>query len=462
MIELLSIPANDSGLVAGLAALLLGAVVYGALATLGWMRARKQNRLYATALDHMTQGLCLVDAKTRIILCNQRYITMYGMSPKVVKPGTSMRDMLKHRASVGQFSGDIDQYMAAIQDRIDKRQGQKLMLALADGRHIALAEQPLADGSWVATHDDVTELYNVERQRADMKAKEDRRAAIDEAIGSFRQRVENVLRAVGDNAAAIKMTAGTLLASSEQTSRQAEGAVQATDKASHNTVTAAAAADELATSIADMSKQLGQTTGALRLAAGEAQSTNDQISALSESSQKIGDVVQLIRSIAGQTNLLALNATIEAARAGEAGRGFAVVASEVKTLADQTAKATEDIKQQIAAIQTSTNGAVDAMQSIVTTMGEVNKNTQEIAGAVQQQSAATSQISHSVRQAARGTEDVVAHMPGVTKAVDETSQSATQMLQVSRDLSRQAEQLRHTVENFLRQVAAADQLKRAS
>lgn len=140
--------------------------------------------------------------------------------------------------------------------------------------------------------------------------------------------------------------------------------------------------------------------------------------------------------------------------------GFAVVASEVKTLADQTAKATDDIKQQIAAVQNSTNGAVDAMQSIVTTMGEVNRNTQEIAGAVQQQSAATSEISRSVRQAARGTEDVVAHMPGVTKAVDETSQSAT--LQVSRDLSRQAEQLRHTVENFLRQVAAADQLKRAS
>ena len=145
--------------------------------------------------------------------------------------------------------------------------------------------------------------------------------------------------------------------------------------------------------------------------------------------------------MAAQTNLLALNATIEAARAGEAGRGFAVVASEVKTLADQTAKATEDIKQQIAAIQASTNGAVDAMQSIVTTMGEVNKNTQEIAGAVQQQSAATSEISHSVRQAARGTEDVVAHMPGVTKAVYETSQSATQMLQVSRDLSRHGGEL---------------------
>jgi methyl-accepting chemotaxis protein len=194
-----------------------------------------------------------------------------------------------------------------------------------------------------------------------------------------------------------------------------------------------------------------------------ARAANLKVEGLATAAKRIGDVVSLIQDVAAQTNLLALNATIEAARAGEAGRGFAVVASEVKTLADQTAKATEEIKQQIAAIQNSTNGAVDAMQSIVTTMSEVNKHTQEIAGAVQQQSEATSEISHSVRQAARGTEDVVAHMPGVTKAVDETSQSATQMLQVSRDLSRQGEQLKHMVENFLREVAATEgSFKRAS
>jgi methyl-accepting chemotaxis protein len=218
----------------------------------------------------------------------------------------------------------------------------------------------------------------------------------------------------------------------------------------------------MASSVNEISRQVQESARMASDAVEQASRTNDRVGELSKAAARIGDVIELINNIAGQTNLLALNATIEAARAGEAGRGFAVVASEVKTLADQTAKATDDIKQQIAAIQNSTNSAVDAMQSIVTTMGEVNKNTQEIAGAVQQQSAATSEISHSVRQAARGTEDVVAHMPGVTKAVDETSQSATQMLQVSRDLGRQAEQLRHTVENFLRQVAAADQLKRAS
>ena len=453
MIEMLSIPANDSGLVAGLAALLFCAVVYGVLATLGCMRARKQNRQYATALDHMTQGLCLVDAKTRVILCNERYIKMYGMSSKVVKPGTLMRDVLKHRASVGQFSGDIGKYMAAIQERIDKRQGQKLMLTLADGRHIALAEQPLADGSWVATHDDVTELYHVERQRADMKAKEDRRATIEEAIGSFRQRVENVLRAVGDNAAAIKMTAGTLLASSEQTSRQAEGAVQATDKASHNTVTAAAAADELATSIADMSKQLGQTTGVLRLAATEAQSTNEQISALSESSQKIGDVVQLIRSIAGQTNLLALNATIEAARAGEAGRGFAVVASEVKSLAVQTAKATEEISAQIDSVQESTRTAVDAIHRISSRMLDIDRHASAVAASVEQQSSATSEISRSVSNAAQGTGNIVSVLNQLSGAATETRKSAESVLQVSESVGAAVSNLRSEVEGFLKKVA---------
>jgi len=284
----------------------------------------------------------------------------------------------------------------------------------------------------------------------------------EELIHQFRGSIAGILGAFADNARQMDETARALSNVASDTNERVTAVASASDEASANVQTVAATAEELAVSVGDIGTRVSTASRIVSEVTENARMANLKVEGLAAAAQRIGDVVSLIQDVAAQTNLLALNATIEAARAGEAGRGFAVVASEVKTLADQTAKATDDIKQQIAAIQTSTNGAVDAMQSIVTTMGDVNKNTQEIAGAVQQQSAATSEISHSVRQAARGTEDVVAHMPGVTKAVDETSQSATQMLGVSRDLSRQAEQLRHTVENFLRQVAAADALKRAS
>jgi methyl-accepting chemotaxis protein len=284
----------------------------------------------------------------------------------------------------------------------------------------------------------------------------------EELIHQFRGSIAGILGAFADSARTMDETARVLSNVASDTNERVTSVASASDEASANVQTVAATAEELAVSVSDIGTRVSTASRIVNQVTENARTANLKVEGLATAAQRIGDVVSLIQDVAAQTNLLALNATIEAARAGEAGRGFAVVASEVKTLADQTAKATDDIKQQINSIQSSTNGAVEAMQSIVTTMGEVNKNTQEIAGAVQQQSAATSEISHSVRQAARGTEDVVAHMPGVTKAVDETSQSATQMLQVSRDLSRQAEQLRHTVENFLRQVAAADALKRAS
>jgi methyl-accepting chemotaxis protein len=218
-------------------------------------------------------------------------------------------------------------------------------------------------------------------------------------------------------------------------------------------VTAAAASDELSSAIADMSQQLTQTTGALRIAASEAQATNDQIAGLAQSSQKIGDVVELIRSIAGQTNLLALNATIEAARAGEAGRGFAVVASEVKSLAVQTAKATEEISRQIVSVQESTKFAVDAIERITTRMQDIDRHATAVAASVEQQSAATTEISRSVSSAARGTSDVVAVLDHLAGAATETRRSAETVLGESDIVSKAVSNLRGEVEGFLAKVA---------
>jgi methyl-accepting chemotaxis protein len=209
----------------------------------------------------------------------------------------------------------------------------------------------------------------------------------------------------------------------------------------------------MSSSINEISQQLARTTGVVRVSVREAETTNGQIAGLAESAQKIGDVIKLIRDIAGQTNLLALNATIEAARAGEAGRGFAVVASEVKSLAVQTAKATEDIAAQILAVQASTAGAVDAIRGIAGRMREISEFTAAVSASVEQQNAATREISHNVTSAAQGTSEVVSVLSDVTGAATATRISAETVLTVSQSVENAVANLRGEVESFLSKVA---------
>jgi methyl-accepting chemotaxis protein len=187
----------------------------------------------------------------------------------------------------------------------------------------------------------------------------------------------------------------------------------------------------------------------------EAGRTNATVQSLAEAAQKIGQVVELINDIASQTNLLALNATIEAARAGEAGKGFAVVASEVKNLANQTAKATEEIAAQINEMQTTTNGAVGAIQGISGTIGRISEIATSIASAVEEQGAATQEIARNVQQAAAGTQDVSANIGGVTQAAGETGAGASQVLSAADELSRQSAQLQTEIDQFLGNGKAA-------
>jgi methyl-accepting chemotaxis protein len=259
---------------------------------------------------------------------------------------------------------------------------------------------------------------------------------------------------VSEGAKAMRATATTLLANSGQTSKGAESAVTASNEASTNVQTAAVATDELSGSIGEIARQLSLTTDIVRVAVSEAHGTNRQIAALAQAAKKIGDVIKLIRAIAGQTNLLALNATIEAARAGEAGKGFAVVASEVKSLAVQTAKATEDISKLISAVQTSTGSAVEAIGRISGRMQEIDSCATAVSAAVEEQSAATAEISQNVASAADGAKLVVTVLGEVAGAATETRQSAESVLTASQAVEAASAELRREVEGFLARVAA--------
>jgi methyl-accepting chemotaxis protein len=313
--------------------------------------------------------------------------------------------------------------------------------------------EPLPDGGWVSTHEDVTEQRRAEEERAAIRDHEKRRATVEAAIASFRPLVETLLSRVGGSAAAMRSTADSLFGSSDQTSQRANGAVQAFNEATANVQTAAVAAEELSQSISEISRQLTHTSDIVRLATDEAKSTDNEIAGLADGAQKIGDVVKLISDIAGQTNLLALNATIEAARAGEAGRGFAVVAAEVKSLAVQTAKATEDIASHILAVQQSTGGAVEAIRKIASRMREINQYTTAVAAAVEEQSSATGEISHNVASAAKGAGHVVEVLGEVVGAASETRGSAEVVRDASQTVETAVANLRIEVEDFLAKVA---------
>ncbi len=294
-----------------------------------------------------------------------------------------------------------------------------------------------------------------DRIDADRLAKQERDAARRDLASDFERKVGHIVQAVAVAAGEVQAISKSMSSSSVETERQANAAATASTQASSSVGTVASATEELTASIGEIGKQVTRSAEIAEKAADEARRTNVVVEGLASGTQKIGEVVTLIQSIASQTNLLALNATIEAARAGEHGRGFAVVASEVKALANQTAKATEEISAQIQDIQTATGEAVHAIQAFVGTIAEINEISGAIASAVDQQNGATREIAGNVQQAAAGTSDVKENILGVKQAANDAGVAASKLLEASTGLSSQSDQLKVEVDSFLGSIRAA-------
>ena len=281
------------------------------------------------------------------------------------------------------------------------------------------------------------------------------KTSMSRTADAFEGKIGTLVSVLSSSAAELQGTARSMSETASQTNRQATTVATAAEEASMAVQTVASAAEQLTSSIQEISRQVAHSAEITERAVEDARRTDTIVHALANGAQNIGDVVQLITGIAAQTNLLALNATIEAARAGDAGKGFAVVATEVKSLALQTAKATEQIGDQIAQIRGATAEAVSAIEAIGATIDEVNVIAANIAAAVEQQGAATAEIARNVQQTSDSTRQVTSTITGVSQAADETGVAAGHVLHSADDLLRQAEQLTSEVDNFVAGIRAA-------
>jgi methyl-accepting chemotaxis protein len=305
--------------------------------------------------------------------------------------------------------------------------------------------------------DNAIRIRGLEQAEAETQArvKAERRSAMESLAGDFERSVTGIVRSVSTAAAGMQSTAQSMTSTASDASARAATVGAASESASNNVGTVAAAAEELSSSVAEISRQVSRSSEIASKAVGDAESTNATVRALSTGAEKIGEVVKLIHSIAAQTNLLALNATIEAARAGESGRGFAVVASEVKALANQTAKATEEISAQVAAMQASTSDAVASIGGITETIAQMSEITVSISTAIEQQGDATREIARNIQSVAAGSSEISAHIGGVTTAAAATGSAASDVLSNARELDNQSGMLRTAVDEFLSKVRAA-------
>ncbi|WP_439374189.1 methyl-accepting chemotaxis protein [Bradyrhizobium sp. PMVTL-01] len=294
-----------------------------------------------------------------------------------------------------------------------------------------------------------------EAAAADAEAKIERGRRVDNITREFETMIGEIVQTVSSASTQLEASASTLTSTADRSQRLATTVAGASEEASTNVQSVASATEEMASSVGEISRQVQESARMAGDAVGQARATTERVSELSKAASRIGDVVELINTIAGQTNLLALNATIEAARAGEAGRGFAVVASEVKALAEQTAKATGEIGQQISGIQAATNDSVGAIKEISSTIERLSEISSAIAAAVEEQGAATQEIARNVQQAAHGTQQVSSSITDVQRGATETGTASSQVLSAAQMLSNDSSRLKIEVSKFLTNVRAA-------
>jgi methyl-accepting chemotaxis protein len=294
-----------------------------------------------------------------------------------------------------------------------------------------------------------------EQKEAEARIAQQRKADMHKLADDFESAVGEIINVVSSASNELEASANTLTATAERSQQVSTTVAAASEEASTNVQSVASATEELTSSVNEISRQVQESARMAGDAVGQARETTDRVSELSKAASRIGDVVDLINTIAGQTNLLALNATIEAARAGDAGRGFAVVASEVKALAEQTAKATGEIGQQIAGIQSATQDSVSAIRGISDTIAKLSEISSTIAAAVEEQGAATQEISRNVQNAAQGTQQVSSNITDVQRGASETGSASTQVLSAAKSLSSDSHRLKLEVGRFLGTVRAA-------
>ncbi|QOZ46734.1 methyl-accepting chemotaxis protein [Bradyrhizobium sp. CCBAU 53340] len=294
-----------------------------------------------------------------------------------------------------------------------------------------------------------------EAAAADAEAKIERGRRVDNITREFETMIGEIVQTVSSASTQLEASASTLTSTADRSQRLATTVAGASEEASTNVQSVASATEEMASSVGEISRQVQESARMAGDAVVQARATTERVSELSKAASRIGDVVELINTIAGQTNLLALNATIEAARAGEAGRGFAVVASEVKALAEQTAKATDEIGQQISGIQAATNDSVGAIKEISSTIERLSEISSAIAAAVEEQGAATQEIARNVQQAAHGTQQVSSNITDVQRGATETGTASSQVLSAAQMLSNDSSRLKNEVSKFLGSVRAA-------